>query len=287
MKTLWFDNAWQHHFCVYCLTDPTGKKYFGISRYSALRRWKNGKGYQGNRRLDAAVRKYSFANFHKEVVKAELSREEAEQLEAELIEKYNTTDPEKGYNVRKGTVSEEYDVYVLTFPDGKHYVGMTGRPVRARWGNGHEFRKNVRLYRAIKDTGFANIRKEHFAYPLSRGSAERIETALIDWFDSANPEKGYNRGHGALSEHGWRHPEETREKIRDAQRGIPKSEETKQRMRRSHPQKPVRNQTTGQEFPGVREAAQQCGVSPSSITRACSGKQKTAAGCEWEFVKQE
>lgn len=283
MRSLWFDNEWQHHFCVYCLTDPEGKRYFGISRYSALRRWKNGKGYGGNRRLDVALRKYSFACFQKEMIRANLLREEAERLEAELIEKYDTTDPEKGYNVRKGTVSEEYDVYVFTFPDGKHYVGMTGRPVRARWGNGSEFRKNTRLYKAIIEVGFANIKKEHFSYPLSRGSAERIETALIDYFDSANPEKGYNRGHGALNEHGWHHPEETREKIRDVQKGIPKSQETKQRMRRAHERKAVRNRTTGQEFPGVREAAEICGLSPSSVSRACSGKQKTAGGCEWEY----
>ena len=161
---------------------------------------------------------------------------------------------------------------------------MTGRKVKARWDSGNGFRNNPRLYRAICDVGFSNIKKEHFAYPLSRGSAERIETALIDYFDSANPEKGYNRGHGALREHGWKQPESTVEKIRNVQKGISKSQETKQRMREGHQQKAVRNRTTGMVFPGVREAAQSCGVSPSSITRACSGRQKTAAGCEWEYV---
>lgn len=284
MRKLWFDNAWQHHFCVYCLTDPEGKRYFGISRYAALRRWKNGKGYHGNKRLDAALKAYSFANFQKEVVRTNLYRDEAERLEAELIEKYQTTDPEKGYNVRKGTVSEEYDVYLLTFPDGKHYVGMTGRAVKARWDSGNGFRSNPRLYRAICDAGFSNVKKEHFSYPLSRDSAERIETALIDYFDSANPERGYNRGHGALREYGWKQPESTIEKIRDAQKGVSKSQETKLRMRERHQQKSVRNRTTGITFPGVREAARSCGISPSSITRACSGKQKTAAGCEWEYL---
>ena len=287
MRSLWFDNAWQHHFCVYCLTDPEGKRYFGISRYSALRRWKNGKGYHGNRKLDAALKTYSFANFQKEIIRTGLLREEAERLEAELIEKYHTTDPEKGYNVRKGTVSEEYDVYVFTFPDGKHYVGMTGRNVKARWDSGNGFRKNSRLFQAICDVGFSNVKKEHFSYPLSRGSAERIETALIDYFDSANPEKGYNRGHGALKEYGWKQPQSTGDRIRNAQKGIPKSEETKRHMREGHQRKVVRNCSTGETFPGVREAAQSCGVSPSSVSRACCGKQKTAAGCEWEYLDKE
>lgn len=285
MKRLWLDNEWQHHYCVYCLTDPEGKRYFGISRYSALRRWKNGKGYPGNRRLDAAIRKYSFACFRKEVIRANLLREEAERLEAELIAEYDTTNPEKGYNVRSGRVGKEYDVYVFTFPDGKHYVGMTSRPVRARWDGGNGFRGNRRLYRAILEVGFDRVKKEHFSYPLTRGSAERIETALIDYFDSANPEKGYNRGRGALREHGWKQPEETRERIRKVQKGIPKSAGTKQRMREGHLRRAVRNRTTGEEYPGVREAAEACRVSPSSITRACSGKQKTASGCEWEYIE--
>ena len=131
------------------------------------------------------------------------------------------------------------------------------------------------------------MKKEHFSYPLSRGSAERIETALIDYFDSANPEKGYNRGHGALREHGWKQPQSTGARIRDAQKGIPKSEETKQHMRESHLRKAVRNCSTGEIFPGVREAAQSCGVSPSSISRACGGKQRTAAGSEWEYLARE
>ena len=284
MLRMWFDLSWQHHYSVYCLTDPEGKRYFGISRYSAAKRWKNGKGYGGNRRLKSAIVRYSFAGFRKEIIREGLTREAAEHLEAKLIERYHTTDPEKGYNVRKCTVSEQYDVYVFTFPDGKHYVGLTGRNVRKRWGYGNGYRNNRRLYQAIQDVGFSRIKKEHFSYPLSRGSAERIETALIAYFDSSNPEKGYNRGRGALRESGWHQPEETRERVRQSVRGNPKTDETRHRMRKAHEQKAVHNRTTGEVYPGVREAAELTGVSASSISRACCGKQKTAGGFEWEYI---
>ena len=285
MLRMWFDLSWQHHYCVYCLTDPEGKRYFGISRYSAAKRWKNGKGYGGNRRLKSAIVRYSFAGFRKEIIREGLTREAAEHLEAKLIERYHTTDPEKGYNVRKCTVSEQYDVYVFTFPDGKHYVGLTGRNVQKRWGYGNSYRNNRRLYhQAIQDAGFSRIKKEHFSYPLSRGSAERIETALIAYFDSANPEKGYNRGRGALRESGWHQPEETRERVRQSVRGNPKTDETRHRMRKAHEQKAVHNRTTGEVYPGVREASELTGVSASSISRACCGKQKTAGGFEWEYI---
>ncbi len=287
MHRLWFDYSWKHHYCVYCLTSPDGKRYFGISRYHAERRWKNGKGYNGNNRLKTDLEMYSFACFRHEIIRDELNREEAERLEAELIRQYNTTDPEKGYNVRKGSCPENYDVYVFTFPDGKHYVGMTGKPVKNRWDYGNGYHNNRRLSEAIKSVGFDNIRKEHFSYPLSRDSAERIETALIDYFDSANPEKGYNRGHGALAEHGWQHGGETREKIRTFQLGQKKSPETKERMRKGHQSqmKKVRNVTTGMTYGSIREASEACGVSSTCIARACCGKQKSAGGCEWEFAK--
>ena len=286
MKILWFDYSRQSHYCVYCLTSPDGKRYFGISRYEAQRRWKNGKGYRGNRRLNADLEKCGFACFRQEVLYRDLEREEAERLEAELITQYDTTDPEKGYNVRDGKVKEEYDVYLLTFPDGKRYVGMTGRTAEKRWDNGRGFKNNAGLKAAIDACGFENVRKEHFPYPLSRGSAERIETALINYFDSANPEKGYNKGHGALEETGWHASEETKEKIRLAFQGTEKSRETRRRMREAHEQRPVRNVTTGEVFPGVREAAEAAGVSPSGIVRACRGRQKTAAGCEWEYLRE-
>ena len=286
MHRLWFDYSWKHHYLVYCLTSPDGKRYFGISRYNAERRWKNGKGYGGNNRLKADLEKYSFACFRHEIILEGLDREEAERLETELIRQYDTTNPEKGYNVRKGSCPENYDVYVFTFPDGKHYVGMTGKPVKNRWDYGSGYHNNKRLRDAIKETGFDNIRKEHFSYPLSRDSAERIETALIDYFDSANPEKGYNRGHGALAEHGWQHGEETREKIRVFQRGQKKSPETRARMRKGHrsQMKKVRNATTGSTYESIQEAAEASGVSPTCIARACNGRQKTAGGCEWEFM---
>ena len=55
-------------------------------------------------------------------------------------------------------------------------------------------------------------------------------------------------------------------------------------MRIAHERRPVRNMTTGEVFLGVREAAEAANISPSGIVRVCSGKQKTAAGCEWEYT---
>lgn len=284
MKSYWYDNNWMHHYCVYCLTAPDGKKYFGISRYDGPRRWKYGNGYKGNKRLNEAIEQFSFANFRHEIIAKDLYRDDAEKLEEDLIRQYDTTNPEKGFNVRKGTANRDWDVYLFTFPDGKRYVGMTGRGVKARWNSGKGYRHNVRLQQAIDAVGFENVKKEHFSYPLTRESAERIESTLISYFDSANPEKGYNRAHGALEEHGWNHTEEEKELYRRQQTGRRKSEETRRRMSQAHEHRPVRCITTGEVFEGVRAAAEAKGISSSGISRACKGTQKEAAGLRWEYL---
>lgn len=279
-----FDNNWKHNYTVYKLTDPNGLVYIGISRYGAVRRWKFGNGYKGNKRLDSAIREYSFASFKKEILAENLYRDDAERLEAKLIAKYNSTNPDKGYNVKSGLVSENWDVYLLTFPDGKRYVGMTGVPVELRWNYGHGFRGNKRLFAAIRLTGWKNIKKEHFAYPLSRDSAERIEATLIEWFDTTNPEKGYNRGAGGAEESGWSHGAGTKERISAALAGRRKTPETKLNMRKAQSKRPVRCMETGKIYDGVRIAAEEYRVSPSGITRACEGRQSVCSGLHWEYL---
>ena len=40
-------------------------------------------------------------------------------------------------------------------------------------------------------------------------------------------------------------------------------------------------------FGSIREAGRSVKINPSCIVRVCLGKQKTAAGCRWEYVKEE
>jgi GIY-YIG catalytic domain./NUMOD3 motif. len=275
-----------HHYCVYCLTSPDGKKYFGVSSREAEERWKNGNGYKGNNRLNEAIMESSFAEFKKEIIASNLYRDDAEKLEAELIKEYDTRNPEKGFNIKEGGLKDEYDVYLLTFPDGMRYVGMTSRSVEERWENGNGYRNNVRLAKAIKEVGFENIKKEHFAYALNRGSAERIETGLIEHFDCANPEKGYNRAKGALNERGWHLSDETKRKLSATLTGRKLSEETRKRMSEAHEKKRVVCIDTGEIFNGVREAATCKEISPSGIVRACKGKQQKTAGYKWAYLEK-
>lgn len=90
------------NYCVYVHISPSGKRYVGITSQSVENRWKNGWGYYTQPIFYRAILKYSFENFKHEIIKTGLLKEEAIDLEKELIKKYNTIDRRYGYNVTEG-----------------------------------------------------------------------------------------------------------------------------------------------------------------------------------------
>lgn len=66
------------------------------------RRWRNGKGYIGNKHFYRAIEKYGWHNFSHEILYTNLGKEEAENLEVKLIAEYDSANPNKGYNIDLG-----------------------------------------------------------------------------------------------------------------------------------------------------------------------------------------
>ena len=90
-------------YCVYMHTNKlNNKKYIGITCRPVEVRWRDGKGYKLNRHFWSAIQKYGWDNFIHEILALNLSKEEAQKLEVELISVYNTTDENFGYNVSIG-----------------------------------------------------------------------------------------------------------------------------------------------------------------------------------------
>lgn len=96
-------------------TCPNGKKYIGITSQSPERRWQKGKGYAygSNPYFYNAIEKYGWENITHEILFRNLTKEEADKKEIELIAKYQTHKREHGYNVdlggnSTGRHSEEY-----------------------------------------------------------------------------------------------------------------------------------------------------------------------------------
>lgn len=91
-------------WCVYCHTNITnGKKYFGITSQRPEDRWRAGSPYKRNTHFWRAIKKYGWhEGFLHEIICSDLTEAEACQMEIELIARYNTTNPNKGYNQTSG-----------------------------------------------------------------------------------------------------------------------------------------------------------------------------------------
>ena len=81
---------------------PNGKIYIGITQQSIEKRWKKGKGYKTQILFYRAIEKYGWDNIEHIVLFENLTKEEAEQKEIELIAKYKSNNSEYGYNLDNG-----------------------------------------------------------------------------------------------------------------------------------------------------------------------------------------
>ena len=97
----------EKRYCVYKHTAPNGKIYIGITQQKPESRWqKDGSGYKNAGRFRYAIRKYGWDNIQHEILAAGLSYELASAAERKLIKRYDSRNPEKGYNVKPGGESE-------------------------------------------------------------------------------------------------------------------------------------------------------------------------------------
>lgn len=166
-------------YTVYKHTTPSGKAYIGVTMQNPKHRWDNGKGYRHNRRFCDAIRKYGWDNIEHEVISTGLDKEQAYAMEAELIAKYDTTNPAKGYNIsiggeysglgrshsnearrkmseaKKGTNHPNY---------GKHLSSETRRKI-SEAAEGHTVSSETRrkISKALRGANNPNFGKHHSA----------------------------------------------------------------------------------------------------------------------------
>ena len=88
-------------YIVYKRTNKiNGKMYIGQTCQTLDKRWANGKGYRHCRKFNAAIEKYGVNNFIHEVLKDNLTQQEADYWEQYFINKYDSVN--QGYNLKTG-----------------------------------------------------------------------------------------------------------------------------------------------------------------------------------------
>lgn len=90
-------------YCIYIHTNQiNGKVYIGQTK-NIENRWMNqGEKYKYSPRFWSAIQCYGWDNFSHEILKDNLSKEEADKQEIYYINKYDSTNLDKGYNLTKG-----------------------------------------------------------------------------------------------------------------------------------------------------------------------------------------
>ena len=91
-----------NNYKVYIHIFPNNKVYIGITRNRTDIRWANGKGYKSQKVMSNAINKYGWENIEHKVLYENLTKEEAEQKEIELIAYYKSNQRQYGYNIENG-----------------------------------------------------------------------------------------------------------------------------------------------------------------------------------------
>ena len=124
----------------------------------------------------------------------------------------------------------QYFVYIHTCPNGKKYVGVTTQSnPEYRWREGKGYKRNTYFYRAIKKYGWDNIEHEVFE-THSLDLMAYWEKLLIYYYNTTNPEFGYNNTSGGEHINGCQRLDATKQKISKSLKGHIVSEETKKKI---------------------------------------------------------
>lgn len=258
-------------YTVYVHVFPNGKKYVGITKKDPKTRWAGGEGYK-TQPVYKAILKYGWDNIHHVVIATGLLKHEAENMEVELIKKYNSILP-NGYNSESGgsvnfTVSEEAKQKLREAHLGKKASIET----RKKMSVARKGRKAVRL------------------------------------FGKDNPNYGNHKLAGKNNPfYGKTHSEESLAKMRSSSTGKKASDETRRKMSESHKgllsgEKNPMYGVTGSKHHAAKSVEQytkdgafvrrwgaiadierELGIAHNSVSRCCKGKLKSCGGFIWRY----
>lgn len=92
-------------YCVYMhINQKNGKVYIGQTKFgdNPNKRWRNGEGYKMSVVFYRAIQKYGWDSFDHQIIASELTQDEANYLEEQLIQQFDSTNFIKGYNIQSG-----------------------------------------------------------------------------------------------------------------------------------------------------------------------------------------
>jgi hypothetical protein len=263
-----------NHFKVYKHTCPNGKVYIGITGQRVIKRWNNGHGYKGNVYFYRAITKYGWDKITHEVLFDNLTKDEAELKEIELIKEYKSNNNKYGYNLTNGgncigTHTEETKAKLSALRKGKlnPFYGKKHKP--------ESIKRGALLRTGLKHTeetkakiSESRLGEKHWFYGKTFSDEHKRKLSLAHSGD---------KNHWYGTEGYWKdkqHSNETKEKMSEKQNKNKVSvvcinKETLEVIKK---------------YDSLTAAYKDTGTDKSSIRQCCQGRCKTAGGYIWEYA---
>lgn len=252
-------------FIVYKHVSPSEKVYIGITKRNPERRWQNGSGYLNNDYFMKAIRKYGWENFKHEILFANLTKQEAEAKEIELISQYKSDQREFGYNIQHGgsSIGKHSE-------ETKRKIGDANKGNTIWLGRFHSVESKRKLSlkskgRKLTEETKKKISKAHSGKKLSAEHVEKIANS-----NRGKKRTSLQRAHisNSLKGHkGVNHTKETREAIAKKLA------------------KPIQCVESGVVYKSIRDAERATGIDSGSIVKCLKGNLKTAGKFHWIYIQ--
>lgn len=244
------------------------KKYIGITKQELCKRW-GARQYKSCVAFNNAIEKYGWENFEHKTIAIGLTKEEAENMEKELIVKYNTRNKKYGYNISEG--GNGNTGHKLT-QEQKDYISIQTKKALSgkkppNYGKhlSKETKEKISKNRKGKCCGKDN---HNYGHPLSQETKEKMSISLkAHWSTHENPNKGKPKSKDAI------------QKMIESKKG--KYLGVNNKMSKPVLQIDINSGEIIDEFAGVQEAARKTGAMATKISACCLGKRNHHHGYKW------
>lgn len=271
-------------YSVYVHIFPNGKLYIGSTRQVPIYRWRRGGGYKNCKTMSDAINEFGWDNIQHIVLFDGLDQSTAMEIEKALIQKYDTRNPENGYNTKSGGQffndhSEEFIDSLRERMLGNTYgvgrkMSESHRAALSRANLGHHRPSSFTGRKHTEETKrkISEQHKEMWKNPEYRA---KIMAHRPDFSGKNNPRYG-----AVVSE-------ETRKKISQANKGICRpSREHLERIWAMNSKAVIcfgLDGTRIAEYPSAKAAAKAIGANPTNVTFCCKNPHRTCRGYKWRY----
>jgi group I intron endonuclease len=263
----------------------------------------NNPSYFGSgKKIQRAIKKYGKENFVKEILEECIDENHMNEREVYWISKYDSQDRKIGYNISHGGKEGDREIGQNIAKNGiyNYWVGKYGQEEA-------DIRRKQQIEKIIKhnkENGTELTKKGRYSLWLEKYGKEEADRRHFEWRLKISQHQKYKL------ENGWKHTDESKEKISKSAKGRKLSEETKNKMRKPKPKgfseklsKLKKGVSTGPSkkrikvhqfdlngnfihtWDSITDAEKQLKI--FNITAVCKGKQETAGGYKWTYENNE